>query len=112
MADFYSNENFPFPVVEILRGMGHDVLTSKDMDKVNQSIPDTDVLRLAASMRRCLLTQDQDFFALHRANSDHAGIVHTTVDVNFKRLAANIVAEIEKRPDLTGRLLKVYRGSA
>ena len=56
--------------------------------------------------------QDQDFFALHRANSDHAGIVHTTVDVNFKRLAANIVAEIEKRPDLTGRLLKVYRGSA
>ncbi|MCL4832054.1 MAG: hypothetical protein KJZ86_06420 [Caldilineaceae bacterium] len=27
MARFYANENFPFPVVEELRRLGHDVLT-------------------------------------------------------------------------------------
>ena len=26
MARLYSNENFPLPVVEILRSLGHDVL--------------------------------------------------------------------------------------
>lgn len=28
MARFYSNENFPLPVVERLRALGHDVLTT------------------------------------------------------------------------------------
>jgi hypothetical protein len=28
MAQFYSNENFPLPVVDKLRELGHDVLTT------------------------------------------------------------------------------------
>jgi len=28
MAKFYANENFPLPVVEELRRLGHDVLTT------------------------------------------------------------------------------------
>jgi hypothetical protein len=28
MARLYANENFPFPVVEELRRLGHDVLTT------------------------------------------------------------------------------------
>jgi pimeloyl-ACP methyl ester carboxylesterase len=29
VAAFYANENFPFPVVEELRRLGHDVMTTK-----------------------------------------------------------------------------------
>jgi len=35
MARFYSNENFPLPVVEALRAMGHDVLSSLDAGNAN-----------------------------------------------------------------------------
>lgn len=28
MARLYANENFPLPVVEVLRRLGHDVLTA------------------------------------------------------------------------------------
>ena len=40
MARLYSNENFPFPAVEELRRLGHDVLTVQDAGKANQEIPD------------------------------------------------------------------------
>ena len=30
MARMYSNENFPVPVVEALRALGHDVVTIQD----------------------------------------------------------------------------------
>ena len=43
MARLYANENFPFQVVSALRDLGHDVLTSLDAGKANQSISDDDV---------------------------------------------------------------------
>jgi hypothetical protein len=33
MAKLYSNENFPLPVVEELRQLGHDVLTIQETGK-------------------------------------------------------------------------------
>ena len=36
MAEFYSNENFPKRVVEELRRLGHDVLTSYEAGRANQ----------------------------------------------------------------------------
>jgi hypothetical protein len=30
VAHLYANENFPLPVVEALRRLGHDVLTSRE----------------------------------------------------------------------------------
>jgi hypothetical protein len=44
---FYAGENFPFPVVEELRRLGHDVLTMYEDGSANQSIPDDEVLALA-----------------------------------------------------------------
>ena len=38
MAQLYANENFPLPVVEGLRRLGHDVLTSLEAGKAGQSI--------------------------------------------------------------------------
>lgn len=47
MTAFYANENFPRRVVELLRVLGHDVLTTQDSGKAGQSIPDEDVLAFA-----------------------------------------------------------------
>jgi hypothetical protein len=55
MARLYSNENFPLPVVEALRERGHDVLTTLDAGKANQSIPDDEVLDFAIRERRVIL---------------------------------------------------------
>ena len=35
MARLYANENFPFPVVEELRKLGHDVLTIQETGKAD-----------------------------------------------------------------------------
>jgi uncharacterized protein YukJ len=40
MARLYSNENFPLPVVEKLRELGHDVLTIQESGKADQALPD------------------------------------------------------------------------
>jgi hypothetical protein len=50
MARLYPNENFPLPVVEELRRLGHDTLTSRDAGKSGQAMPDEEVLRLALSV--------------------------------------------------------------
>jgi hypothetical protein len=44
MARLYSNENFPLPVVEKLRALGHDVLTIQETGKADQAEPDDKVL--------------------------------------------------------------------
>ncbi len=44
MARFYSNENFPLPVVEELRRLGHDVLTIQETGKAGQAVTDEMVL--------------------------------------------------------------------
>lgn len=53
MARIYSNENFPLPVVEVIRSLGHDVQTTRDAGKDGQAVPDEDVLRHAAANGRC-----------------------------------------------------------
>ena len=47
MARLYSNENFPLPVVEQLRWLGHDVLTIQETGKADQALPDAEVLAFA-----------------------------------------------------------------
>ncbi len=43
MARLYANENFPLPVVEELRRLGHDVLTIHETGKSDQSMSDEKV---------------------------------------------------------------------
>ncbi len=47
MAHLLADENFPMPVVEALRSMGHDVVTLFDLEEAGQSLPDDLVLLLA-----------------------------------------------------------------
>lgn len=49
MARFLADENFPYPVTEELRRLGHEVATMADLGKANQSVSDEEVLAIAVA---------------------------------------------------------------
>jgi uncharacterized protein with PIN domain len=110
LARFYTDENFPLAVVELLRDLGHDVLTAREAGNANLQIPDEDVLAFAASNNRTVLTRNRrHFMRLHLQNSDHAGIVVCTEDPNFERLATRINDAISTIDILSAKLIRVNR---
>lgn len=110
MARLYSNENFPLPVVQALRRLGHDVVTTRDAGKSDRAIPDPEVLAYAHSENRAVLTLNRkDFIALHNRSSEHSGIVVCTVDIAFEDQAARIHQTIEAAGELAGKILRVNR---
>ena len=40
LASLFADENVPFPLVEALRNLGHDVLRAIEAGRANQGIPD------------------------------------------------------------------------
>jgi len=54
MARLYADEQYPYPVVKLLRALGHDVLTVQEAGRANQKIPDPDVLAFASSEKRAV----------------------------------------------------------
>jgi hypothetical protein len=40
VARLFADENFPFPVVQLLRHLGHDVVTLAELGKAGQAITD------------------------------------------------------------------------
>lgn len=110
MARFYADEQFPFPVVRVLRSFGHDVLTVQEAGNANQGIPDEDVLAFAINDNRAILTLNRDdFIILHKLQSDHAGIIVCTRDENWEKLATRINEAISPLETLSGQLIRVYR---
>lgn len=110
MARLYANENFPFPVVEELRRLGHDVLTVAETGRANQRMSDTEVLEFAIAESRAVLTHNRKhFLALHRQRPAHAGIVACTYDADFNALAARIHDFITVATTLDGQLIRVIR---
>jgi hypothetical protein len=110
VARFYANENFPMPVVQELRRLGHDVLTTIEAGKANQAIPDEDVLEFARTQNRALLTLNRKHFVkLHESQRTHAGIIVCTVDLDFSAQAARVSESIATAGDLSGRLIRVNR---
>ena len=76
MAKLYSNENFPLPVVEELRRLGHDVLTIQETGKAGQAIKDEVVLEYAVADDRALLTLNRrHFIQLYGERPAHDGIM-------------------------------------
>ena len=81
MARLYADEQFPLSVSELLRTMGHDVLTVQFAGNDNLGIPDEEVLACAIRDNRVVITLNRrDFIRLHRANSEHLGIIVCTND--------------------------------
>jgi predicted nuclease of predicted toxin-antitoxin system len=110
MARLYADEQYPYPVVEFLRALGHDVLTVQEAGRANQGIPDAEVLSFATSENRAVLTQNRkDFFRLHRIQPDHAGIIACTNDRDWEALANRIHAAITAEEPLQGKLIRVVR---
>ena len=102
-------------MVEALRLLGHDVLTSQEAGRANQKVPDDAVLRFATEEQRAVLTLNRlDFFRLHRStDGQHAGIIACTRDdANAMALAQRIDAAITAAGDLAGKVIRVVRPAA
>jgi hypothetical protein len=110
VARLYSNENFPIPVVEELRALGHDIVTIQEQGKASESVSDPEVLRLANEQNRAILTLNRrDFIRLHKETPSHAGIIVCSVDPDFAGQAQRIHDELEGQPDLQEKLIRINR---
>ena len=104
VAKLYANGNVALPLVDRLRSLGHDVLTSHEAGTANRCVSDADVLMFAFARQRLVLTNNRrDFLTLNRQGLAHAGIVVFTFDMQFDALADRIhtglqVAEERERP--------------
>jgi predicted nuclease of predicted toxin-antitoxin system len=107
MARLLADENFPLPVVLVLRSAGHDVRTALEAGLL--ATADPVVLAAATADARAVLTQDRDYIRLHKLGPVHAGIVFVTRVDDVFATAARIDAAIAGQADLTGQLICVYR---
>jgi len=89
----YADGNFPLPVVEGLRRLGHDGLTAQEDGR--QATPDADILARAHALGRAGLTHNRRHFErLHRQGVDHSGILSATRDDDATALAARVHAAL------------------
>jgi hypothetical protein len=110
VAFLYADENFPFQVVQALRALGHDVLTTLEAGNANQSTPDEQVLAFAVQSRRALLSiNKRDFVQLHQKNPDHAGIIVCSQDPDAAGQAERIHEAIRSQRSLAGKLIRIHR---
>lgn len=113
MARLLADENFPGPVVEELRFLGHEVLTLQEIGQAGQALSDEAVLAIARTQQRALLTLNRKhFIRIHIADSDHAGMIVCTFDPDFAAQGRRIDAALRMEPSLAGRLLRVNRPAA
>jgi predicted nuclease of predicted toxin-antitoxin system len=94
----------PRGVAARLREAGHDVLALAE-DAAFEGLPDPQVLELAASEQRVLITRNsRDFAPLARqwaeAGRSHAGIIliWTLDHSQFAEIAAGIERQLQQRP--------------
>ena len=111
MARLYTNENFRRRIVEELRALDHDVLTSFEAGNANLGIPDDEVLNFARSNNRIVVTFNRkDFIQLHKENPNHSGIVVCTEDKDYAGLAKRIDDAIKTLDNNTkNQLIRINR---
>lgn len=111
MARLYTNENFRRRIVEALRALGHDVLTSFEAGNANLGIPDDEVLGFARANNRIVVTFNRkDFIQLHKQNSNHSGIIVCTEDKDYTGLANRIhEAILSLNNNTINQLIRVNR---
>ncbi len=111
MAKLYTNENFRRRIVEALRILGHDVLTSFEAGNANLGISDEKVVDFAHAEKRIVLTFNRkDFIRIHNQNPVHHGIVVCTEDSDNLALAQRIHEVILAMNGVTeNQLMRVNR---
>lgn len=95
---FLADESCDFAVVRSLRDAGHDVLA---IAEIHRGASDEEVIDLAASEHRILITEDKDFgqlvFAAARTNS---GVVFVRFPVAARdSLAATVLELVSSRAE-------------
>jgi predicted nuclease of predicted toxin-antitoxin system len=111
MSSLYSNENLSIDLVERIRELGYDVLTSYQAGQANQGIPDDEVLAYATANQCSVITFNRDdFVTLHRSGIDHAGIIVCKDDRDYLQQAQALHAFLTTQTDsLQNRLVRVLR---
>jgi len=105
---FYADEDFPGPVIVVLRLLGYDILTVREDRRAGGEDPD--VLARAKELGRAVLTKNRDdFHHLHADDSDHSGIVTITDDPDRPSLAARIHAAVSVYESLAGILIRIVK---
>jgi hypothetical protein len=106
----WPDENFPWPVVEALRQLGHDVRTLADLGYAQQALPDEAVLTLATADGRAVATLNRRHFVrLHAKVASHAGIIACTFDPDFAQQGRRIDDALRGLEKLAGQLLRINR---
>src|SRR5437879_5690196 len=91
----YADEDFPFPAVEELRRLGHDVLTAQA--DAHAAASDPDILARAHSLGRAILTYNRRHYErLHRKGLAHSGILSAKPDPDHTALAGRIHAALAR----------------
>lgn len=107
---FLADENVPHAIVMALRTRGIDIAEVRD---IHGGASDMEVLDIAASQRRVLLTFDKDFGRLARAGhpSSPAGVVLLRLPLSSPNQIGQVVADvIMGRNDWEGRFAIVEPG--
>ena len=108
MARFYADEDFPGPVVQMLRAWGHDVLTVQEAGRGGSADPQ--VLADATADSRAVLTHNRRHFKRLHAKQAHAGIFSCTRDEDdLLGLAQRIHDAATVAPNLTNQFIRITR---
>jgi hypothetical protein len=107
MARFYADEDFPGPVVLLLRGLGHDVLTVQQAGRRGSS--DLQVLSDATADNRAVLTHNRRHYRRLHGTRPHAGIVSCTRDKDESDLAQRIHDAITTAPNPANQFIRIVR---
>jgi hypothetical protein len=85
----YADEDFPYPAVEDLRKLGHDVITAQEDGRT--TVADPDILARAFSLGRSVITYNRRHYErLHRQGAAHCGILSATQDTDHPALAIRV----------------------
>lgn len=107
---FYSNENFVFDMVKMLRQLGHTVITSYEAGQANQGIPDDEVINHATRNNLIVITFNRDdFIELHNNGVRHSGIVVCKTDRDYKGQVDCLHNYLQTQGSLVERLIRIRK---
>src|ERR1022692_1583501 len=108
MTRLYADEDFPGPVVQMLRDLGHDVLTVQEAGRGGSV--DAQVLADATADNRAVLTHNHRHYKRLHAKQSHAGIVSCTRDqTDLPGMAQRIHDTISATPNLANQFIRIIR---
>ena len=101
---FYTDEHISRAVINGLRRLGADVLTTPEADMLGAT--DDQHLALSSDLGRVFVTQDRDFLRLNRRGFPHTGIVYADEGTSISRMIRGLrrVYETKSTEDMIGWL--------